>query len=75
MIDLPFLRRLAEDAIDSGPNKWLANQELISWFRSDPVAVIEALQAAQTVRICPGGRANQKLYAALDRLPPGNHNG
>lgn len=56
-------------ATQSGPDKWTANTELISWFRSDPVAVIEALQAADSVRRAPGGLSNTRLYQALDRLP------
>lgn len=66
---LSHLRALALKATQAGPEKWAANTELISWFRSDPVAVIDALQAADAVRENPGGLAHSRLYRALDRLP------
>lgn len=66
---LLHLRALAMAATQAGPDKWTANTELISWFRSDPVAVIDALQAADAVRGNPGGLTHSRLYKALDRLP------
>jgi hypothetical protein len=69
MVDLSCLARIAREATSSCECKWLSNQELISWFRADPVAVIEALQSAQAVKNYPGGVSNQRLYASLDALP------
>ena len=69
MVDLSYIARLAHEAIGNGENKWKSNTELISWFRADPVAVIEALQAAQQVRSSPGGVSHQRLYSSLDALP------
>ena len=66
---LSHLRSLAIAATHAGAEKWNANTELISWFRSDPEAVIEALQAADAIRRSPGGISNTRLYKALDRLP------
>ena len=69
MVDLSYLARIAREATSSGECKWVSNQELISWFRADPVAVITALQSAEQVRNYPGGVSNQRLYASLDALP------
>jgi hypothetical protein len=67
--DLRFLRHLAETATEAGPGKWAANTELISWFRSDPVAVIHALECAVESRQCHGGLAHQRLDEAIRALP------
>lgn len=69
MIDLQALRSLALTATTPGPDKWTSNTALISWFRSDPVAVIDALIAAAESRRRPGGVSNQALDAALKALP------
>ncbi len=68
--DLTFLRVLAEEAIGSGPRKWHANQQLLTWFRSDPVAVIRALEAAAHVSARPGGVNHQALHTSIRQLPP-----
>ena len=69
MIDLQALRSLAITATTPGPDKWTSNTALISWFRSDPVAVVDALIAAEQTRRRPGGVSNQALDAALKALP------
>ena len=69
MSELQAIRRLALTATSKGPDKWTANTALISWFRSDPVAVIDALIAAEQTRRRPGGVSNQALDAALKALP------
>ena len=67
--DLHFLRTLAETATASGPSKWTANTQLISWFRSDPVAVIHALECAVESRKRPGGLTHSRLGEAIRNLP------
>jgi hypothetical protein len=67
--DLNFLKDLAQKAISSGEDKWASNTQLISWFRSSPVEVIEALEAAYNVRKRPGGLTHAKLDEALSKLP------
>ena len=66
---LQALRSLALTATSKGPDKRTANTALISWFRPDPVAVVDALIAAEQTRKRPGGVANQALDAALKALP------
>jgi hypothetical protein len=71
--DLAFLRVLAEKATASegdATEKWDANSQLWAWFRHDPVAVIEALQAHAAVAERPGGIANQLLQTTIRALPP-----
>ena len=67
--ELSFLKRLAIAATGNGHDKWDANVHLMSWFRSDPVAVVEALEAAAHVSIRPGGLHNTKLHQAIRNLP------
>lgn len=67
--DLSFLKRLAIEATGNGPGKWAANVSLMSWFRSDPVAVMTALEAAVNVSLRPGGLHNTKLHQAIRNLP------
>ena len=69
MTDLQAIRTLAWTATHPGPDKWPANTALISWFRANPVAVIDALIAAEMTRRRPGGVSNQALDAALKVLP------
>jgi hypothetical protein len=60
---------LAKKATGQGEGKWDANTALISWFRSDPVAILEALHAAAHVSERPGGLAHTRLHEALGKLP------
>jgi len=69
MTDLQAVRSLAWTATHPGPDKWTANTALISWFRADPVAIVDALIAAEMTRRRPGGVSNQALDAALRALP------
>lgn len=64
------LLRLAKTATTSedAAEKWAANTELMTWFRSYPVEVIEALQAAARVSEFPGGRNNQRLHRSVAKL-------
>lgn len=67
--DLAFLRRLAYTATHDGPEKWYANQQLLTWFRSNPEHVIESLQAARSALDRPGGLTHTRLRQAIDSLP------
>ena len=69
--DLTPLLHLAKKATGKSAGKWEANTELLTWFRSDPVAVLEALQAAAHVSERPGGLAHTRLHSAMDKLPAG----
>lgn len=69
MNDILALRRLADRAMGVSPNKWEANTQLWAWFRSNPIAVIECLQAAQGVCLYPGGLSHTRLHEAVANLP------
>ena len=68
--ELSPILKLAKKATSQTAGKWDANTVLITWFRSDPVAVVEVLQAAAVVSECPGGLANTRLHQAVARLRP-----
>lgn len=68
--NLAFLRRLAEQATATecdASAKWSANTQLLAWFRSDPVAVIHALEMAAAHVQRPGPLCH--LHAAVQALP------
>jgi hypothetical protein len=69
--ELTPLLKLAKEATTSkdATKKWASNAELLSWFRSDPVAVILALQAAAHVSACPGGLNHTRLHTTISKLP------
>ena len=67
--DLATLRDPAIRATSPGPDKWAKNAELISWFRSDPVAVIDALIAGMQILDWPGGLNNTRFREAMRELP------
>lgn len=69
MSSLHFVYTLAETATSPGPAKWEANTQLISWFRSDPVAILRALRAAEHVLTNPGYLANLYLHQSMQALP------
>lgn len=71
--DMVPLLKLAKEAIGTGENKWKANQELLTWFRSDPESVILALQAAARVCERPGGLNNARMMEAIRDLKPLGH--
>ena len=67
--DLSTLREVAIRATSPGPDKWTSNAELISWFRADPVAVLDALAAGMQILERPGGLANTRFREAMLALP------
>ena len=68
---LAKMRKAASIATTSqdSEEKWAANAELISWFRSDPESILEALQAAAAVSSRPGGINHTRLHEAIANLP------
>lgn len=66
---LTILRETAIQATSPGPDKWTSNAELISWFRSNPVAVIDALIAGMQILDRPGGLNNTRFREAMRELP------
>ncbi len=73
--EIRALRRLAVTATSSEGDstaKWKANNQLWEWFRSDPVAVIHAIEAAALVSARPGGLHNQRLHQTINNLRPAN---
>ena len=67
--DLTTLRDTAIRATSPGPDKWVKNAELISWFRSDPVAVLDALIAGMQILERPGGLNNTRFRETMQVLP------
>ena len=67
--DLATLRDTAVRATSPGPDKWAKNAELISWFRSNPVAVLDALIAGMQILDRPGGLNNTRFREAMRELP------
>lgn len=70
---LSSMRKTALIATQSqdSTEKWEANAKLLSWFRSDPEAILEALQAAAAVSARPGGINHTRLHEAIANLPKG----
>ena len=66
--EFDHLLAIANTAIGQTPEKWQANTELMTWFRAQPVEVIEALKAAARCIECPGGLNNTRLVDALGRI-------
>jgi len=67
--DLATLRDTAIRATSPGPDKWTSNAELISWFRSNPVAVLDALIAGMQILDRPGGLNNTHFRETMRGLP------
>lgn len=65
--DLSTLREVAIRATSPGPDKWTSNAELISWFRADPVAVLDAL-ARGNLPLRGGGARNGGLGGTATNL-------
>lgn len=68
MTDLQKMRDLAELATSGESGKWVANAELLTWFRSQPVAILDVLVAAEAVDRRKGGINHTALHEALKRL-------
>lgn len=66
---LEYFRQMAITATTPGPNKWQANTELISWFRSCPVEIITALQCGAEVIESHGGLSKTRMVEAFARIP------
>ena len=66
-----YLLKLAARATSSegdAAGKWAANAELMTWFRANPVRVIEALQAGNEWARRPGGMTTQRFIRALKKV-------
>jgi len=66
-----YLLKLAAKATaheGDASEKWAANAELLTWFRANPVRVIEALQAGNEFARRPGGQTTQRFIRALKRV-------
>jgi hypothetical protein len=72
--DVKDLRALIEESMGKTAGKWKANQKLIqwltTWIRHDPLAFVEVLDAAFNLRKHHGGKAGQRLDAALQAIQP-----
>ncbi len=68
MTNLQHLRALAELATSRESGKWEANTELMSWFRSQPVQIIDVLIAAQAVDRRKGGINHTALHESLKEM-------
>lgn len=70
--ELAYLLRLAIKTMATegdADEKWKAHTELMTWFRSNPVRVIEALQAGNAWARRPGGQTTQRLVRSIKKLP------
>lgn len=68
--ELQSLRQTVDTATSPGPAKWRANQAILTWFRHDPQAIVQLIDAAMEARRRPGGVSHQRLDRALEALSP-----
>jgi len=67
-IHVSKMRKVASKAVSQEEGKWEANTELISWFRANPVEIVEIVYRAIKWAERLGGLNNSKLIAAVKRF-------
>jgi hypothetical protein len=67
--ELNILRQWAEESQTVSPAHWKSHSKLMKWFKTDPLAVIECIQATKSAHDRPSGLATQRLIQALKNLP------